>query len=284
MSKVNFIEFSEAALKETEGTYAFTTEYKESILDSETSTYKIEIGKGSEFVGDETGNTYTVDEIGKRSDEDGLLKGASIEEVDTKTEISIDSSLTAVKRINNLGLAAEVNTDNAFEIPETVEYIEDGALAYIKFATYSGEDETILASNGYGVQYFNAVEDSDTKILYKDSDKEIIYGLGDAATGTAVAETILTIPVGVEAIYSFDGEKKTPFLFDKTVISKIVLPVALTSITAQINAASDITISYDSVDYTAAGTGYDDSYTDLNAKLVSGGICAEGFDFIVTVE
>lgn len=284
MSKVNFIEFSEAALKETEGTYAFTTEYKESILDSETSTYKIEIGKGSEFVGDETGNTYTVDEIGKRSDEDGLLKGASIEEVDTKTEISIDSSLTAVKRINNLGLAAEVNTDNAFEIPETVEYIEDGALAYIKFATYNGEDETILASNGYGVQYFNAVEDSDTKILYKDADKEIIYGLGDAATGTAVVETVLTIPVGVEVIYSFDGEKKTPFLFNKTVISKIVLPAVLTSITAQINAASDITISYDSVDYTAAGTGSDDSYTDLNAKLVTDGICAEGFDFIVTVE
>lgn len=322
MSKINYLTFSEAALKETEtpGTYAFTDEYESSIYDSETETYTVDILTGANtFIGDKTGDAYYADDLGKRSDTDGLFKGVLPGTVGSK--VNIINRVTNLKRINNLGLpesteavcnkvediygSEKYDYMKIFSVNSDVAYIEDNALKGL--GVLDIDYNTELETGTYGAQYvFRDVEGNtsievylnpiyvggtEDFVIYKNAvtydagmsyQLNTVYGLVKGfEEGPLVSEGVLTLPN--TNIYSFDGEYKKPFIFDKTVITKVVLPTSIT-ITGQIDASSDITISYDSVDYTAAGTGNNDSYTDLNAKLITDGVCAEGFDFIVTVE
>ena len=322
MSKINYLTFSEAALKETEttGTYSFTDEYASSIYNSETETYTIDILTGADtFIGDKTGNVYDADDLGKRNDTDGLFKGVLPGTVGSK--VNILNRVRFLKRINNLGLpesteavcnkiedvygSEKYDYMKIFSIDNYVNYIEENALKGLGVVDIGYN--TDLQTGTYGAQYvFRNVEGNVDTIVYLDPsytgrDEDFIvyknavtydaggsyqldtvYGLVKGfENGTLVSEGVLTLPN--TNIYSFDGEYKKPFLFDNSVITKVVLPTNIT-ISAQIDASSNITISYDSVDYTAAGTGNNDSYADLNAKLIADGVCAEGFDFVVTVE
>lgn len=322
MSKINYLTFSEAALKETEtpGTYAFTDEYEASIYDSETETYTVNIITFVDtFIGDKTGNAYDADDLGKRNDTDGLFKGVLPGTAGSK--INIYQSVRGLKRINNLGLpesteavcnkiedvygSEKYDSMKIFSVDIYVNHIEENALKGL--GVLSIGYNTDLPAGTYGAQYvFRDVEgntdisvfldptytgrDKDY-IIYKNAatydaggsyEFDTVYGLVKGfEDGTLVSEGVLTLPN--TNIYSFDGEYKKPFVFDKTAITKVIIPTNIT-ITGQIDASSDITISYDSVDYTSTGTGNSDSYADLNAKLVTDGVCAEGFDFVVTVE
>lgn len=315
MSKINYLTFSEAALKETEtpGFYAFTDEYANSIYDSETYVYDVKLGSGSEFIGDNSGKTYLVDEIGKRNDTDGLFKGVLPGMIGSDVAIRLDLDETQIVRINNLGLpeADEAVCNliedyygqnpkliNYFQIPFATTTVEANALKGVGMVV---DFDNVLTPE-CGAQYLLqnnaqiALDPSQTSetdidyVVYKEVSfdgmsysKSTVYGLIKGfEEGTMVSEGVLTLPN--TSIYSFDGEYKKPFWFDKTFITKVVLPTNASYISAQIDASSDITIYYDSVDYTASGTGNNDSYADLNAKLVSDGVCAEGFDFVVTVE
>lgn len=322
MSKINYLTFSEAALKETEtpGTYAFTDEYEASIYDSETETYTVDILTGAyTFIGDETGDAYYADDLGKRNDTDGLFKG--VLPGTSGSKVNILNRVLNVKRINNLGLpesteavcnkiedvygSEKYNFMKIFSVDMYVNHIEENALKGL--GVLSIGYNTDLPTGTYGAQYvFRDVEGNTSAevylnptyiggtedfVIYKNAvtydagasyQFDTVYGLVKGfENGPLVSEGVLTLPN--TNIYSFDGEYKKPFLFDKTAITKVVVPTSIT-ITGQIDASSDITISYDSVDYTATGTGNNDSYTDLNAKLVTDGVCAEGFDFVVTVE
>lgn len=322
MSKINYLTFSEAALKETEtaGTYTFTDEYAASIYNSETETYTVDILAGANtFIGDKTGNAYYADDLGKRNDTDGLFKGVLPGMIGSK--VNIKNDVSHLKRINNLGLpesteavcnkiedvygAEKYDSMKLFSIDSYVNYIEENALKGLGVLDIGYN--TDLETGTYGAQYvFRNVEGNVDIIVYLDPsytgrDEDFIvyknavtydaggsyqfdtvYGLVKGfEEGTLVSEGVLTLPN--TNIYSFDGEYKKPFIFDNTVITKVVIPTNIT-ITGQIDASSNITITYDSVDYTASGTGNNDSYADLNIKLVTDGVCAEGFDFIVTVE
>lgn len=322
MSKINYLTFSEAALKETEtpGSYAFTDEYANSIYNSETEIYTVDILTGANtFIGDKTGNAYYADNLGKRNDTDGLFKG--VLPGTSGRQVNILNRVQNLKRINNLGLpvsdeavcnriedvygSEKYDYMKVFSIDSYVNHIEENALKGlgVVFIGYN----TDLQTGTYGAQYvFRDIEGNidiavflnptyiggtEDFIIYKNAvtydagasyQLDTVYGLVKGfENGPLVSEGVLTLPN--TNIYSFDGEYKKPFVFDKTAITKVVIPTNIT-ITGQIDASSDITISYNSVDYTASGTGNNDSYTDLNAKLVTDGVCAEGFDFVVTVE
>lgn len=322
MSKINYLTFSEAALKETEtpGTYAFTDEYEASIYNSETETYTVDILTGAEtFIGDKTGDAYYVDDLGKRNDTDGLFKG--VLPGTNGSKVNILNRVLDLKRINNLGLpeandavcnkvedvygSEKYDSMKVFHIAAYVNHIEENALKGlgVVFINYN----TDLQTGTYGAQYvFRDIDgtisdeillnpsyggNQEDYVIYKNAvtydagasyQLDTVYGLVKGfENGPLVSEGVLTLPF--TDIYSFDGEYKKPFVFDNTVITKVVVPTNIT-ITGQIDASSNITISYDSVDYTSAGTGNNDSYTDLNAKLITDGVCAEGFDFVVTVE
>lgn len=321
MSKINYLTFSEAALKETEpGFYAFTDEYTNSIYNSETYTYTVDIlTSANTFIGDKTGNTYKADDLGKRNDTYGLFKGVLPGMIGSK--VNILNRVLNVKRINNLGLPerdeavcnkiedvyGSENYDymKIFSVDNYVNYIEENALKGLGVLDIGYNTE--LPTGTYGAQYvFRDVEGNtpinvyldpsytgrdEDYIVYKNAvtysagasyEFDTVYGLVKGfENGPLVSDGVLTLPN--TNIYSFDGEYKKPFWFDNTFITKVVIPTNIT-ITAQIDASSNITISYDNVDYTSSGTGNNDSYTDLNAKLVTDGVCAEGFDFVVTVE
>ena len=321
MSKINYLTFSEAALKETEtpGFYAFTDEYANSIYNEETYTYTVHLFAGANtFIGDKTGNAYYADDLGKRNDTDGLFKGVLPGMIGSK--VNIRNDVSNLKRINNLGLpvgdeAVCNNIEDAYGSENydymkvfyigDVSYIEEDALKGLGFVFIYYNTE--LPEGTYGAQYvFRDTEgnlndevflnptyggNQEDYIVYKNAvtydaggsyQLDTVYGLVKGfENGPLVSEGVLTLPN--TNIYSFDGEYKKPFWFDNTVITKVILPSNIT-ISGQIDASSNITISYNSVDYTASGTGNNDSYADLNAKLVSDGVCAEGFDFIVTVE
>jgi len=322
MSKINYLTFSEAALKETEtpGFYAFTDEYANSIYNEETYTYTVDIlTSANTFIGDKTGNVYDADDLGKRNDTDGLFKGVLPGTVGSK--VNILNRVRFLKRINNLGLpvgdeavcnniedvygAENYDYMKIFSIDSYVNYIEENALKGLGVVEIGYN--TDLQTGTYGAQYvFRDVEGNipinvfldpsytgrdEDYIVYKNAETydaggsyeiDTVYGLVKGfENGPLVSDGVFTLPN--TNIYSFDGEYKKPFWFDNTVITKVVLPTNIT-ISAQIDALSNITITYDSVDYTSAGTGNNDSYADLNAKLVTDGVCTEGFDFIVTVE
>ena len=314
MSKINYLTFSEAALKETEtpGFYAFTDEYANSIYDSETYVYDVKLGSGSEFIGDNTGDTYLVNEIGKRNDADGLFKGVLPGMIGSDVAIRLDLNETEISRINNFGLpeADEAVCNliedyygpnpkliNYFQIPTTTTTVEANALKgigmvvdFYSVLTPECGAQYILQNNAHMALDPTYTYDTDVDyVIYKEVSfdgnnysKYTVYGLVKGfEDGTLVSDGVLTLPN--TNIYSFDGEYKKPFWFDKTFITKVVLPTNIT-IAGQIDASSDITISYDSVDYTSSGTGNNDSYADLNAKLISDGVCADGFNFVITVE
>lgn len=314
MSKINYLTFSEAALRETEtpGTYTFTDEYSNSIYDSETYVYDVKLGSGSEFIGDNTGDTYLVNEIGKRNDADGLFKGVLPGTLGSDVAIRLDLNETEILRINNFGLpeaddavcnliedyyGPSPKLTNYFQIPDATTTVEANALKGVGmivdfYAVLTPEcgAQYMLQNNAHMALDPSYTYDTDVDyVIYKEVifdgnnySKYTVYGLVKGfENGTLVSEGVLTLPN--TNIYSFDGEYKKPFIFDNTVITKVVVPTSIT-ITGQIDASSNITISYDGVDYTATGTGNNDTYADLNAKLVTDGVCAEGFDFVVITE
>lgn len=310
MSKINYLTFNDTALVENEGTFSFTQEFKTATYDSSKNYNIVEIGKDTEFVGDETGDTYTVDEIGKRNDTDGLFKGASPTSSDIMSNgsiIKISSDLNSISRINNLGLSGNYNYIDAFygitpsfdgsyafEVTYGVE-VEDGALTGLDFVVApsltAACGANYVLTDGYLLNPLNFGSTEDY-VIYKNLtylgeglyEVDTIYGLVNGyEAGPLVSEGVLTLPN--TDIYSFDGERNLPLSINTSVsgINKVVLPTSHT-ITAHINGDTEATISYDGVDYTAAGTGNNDTYADLNAKLVTDGVCAEGFDFVVITE
>lgn len=310
MSKINYLTFNDTALVENEGTFEFTQEFKTATYDSSKNYNIVEIGKDAEFVGDKTGDTYTVDEIGKRNDINGLFKGANPTDFNTMSNgsiIKISSEMNSISRINNLGLngnynyvdafyglTPSVDLSYAFEVFYGVE-VEDGALTGLDFvvapsltaacgANYVLTDSYLLNPSNFG-----STEDY---IIYKNLtylgegfyEVDTVYGLVNGyEAGPLVSEGVLTLPN--TDIYSFNGERNLPLYINTSVsgINKVVLPTSHT-ITAHIDGDTEATISYDGVDYTSAGTGNNDTFTDLNAKLITDGVCAEGFNFVVTVE
>lgn len=308
MSKINYLTFNDTALVENEGTFEFTQEFKTATLDSTKYFNVVKIGKDTEFVGQASGDTYTIDEIGKRNDTDGLFKGASPVDYNMMSNgsvITISSDLANISRINNLGLSGNSNyisqfyganpffdSSYRFVVGDVVE-VEEGALTGLDFviggynltaacgANYILTNEELLNPSSIGLTEDYIIYKNLTSVAPAVYEVDTVYGLVTGfETGPLVSEGVLTLPD--TDIYSFSGESNLPLVINTSVsgITKIVLPTSH-SITAHIDGDTEAVISYDSVDYTATGTGNNDTFADLNAKLITDGVCAEGFEFVV---
>ena len=313
MSKFYFLTFSDDAIDENG---VFSEELQQKIanesIEIEGQTYAVCILDKDTFTG-ESGNTYGVQEVGERNSELGLFKNSSsINGCTIKNSLGA-SSPNRPKRFNNMGIADGnlVNTIEAnlagagvFRVGNDTEYIEENAFKNFEMIEIQDPENITSDITKCGAQYINPIFEifgsySYNGYVFKDQVyvpamySRTLYGIYDFET--VVTEGVLDLSSiqfnkgdetvgGIENLYSFDGELKSIFDSDSHNVSKIILNDDIQSITVSVANSNNLTITYDNVDYTSAGTGNNDTFADLNAKLVTDGVCAEGFDFVTITE
>ena len=293
MAKRNYVYLSNDAFTgDTMGTY-FSDEFKTKyITEVQTGIFKINANYGT-FVGQASGNTYPVEEIGLREEGDGLFNGAATWDISGLEAIYLDLSIPeTVKRINRLG-AYNFRKLNGYEtylagllpltIPETVDEIEDTAFSGFEmlYVETPSKYSNLLS---IGAKYINPYSYGASNVFYKDSSHTILYGFIEDYIQDSdwISDGVMTIPDTITEIYSFNGEFKQSYNIrweaPLSNLTKVVIPTTITKIEAKITVYSDTTtaFSYNGVDYTYAGTGNNDSFTDLNNVLDTAGITTDG--------
>lgn len=295
MAKRNYVKLSNDAFVDNYNIY-FSDEFKTKYCMEENNVYKINMNFGT-FVGPVSGDTYPIEEIGERNNYNGLFNGVICSDTMNPIYVNLITPET-VKRINMLGCqkmdtgnGGFVNTYATYlagysvvYIPATVDEIETDA--FLGFQMINLEDPTKYDNlTQIGASYINAYTYSDDNVFYKNTEHTVIYGFIPSYIYSSnwVVNNVLTIPDTITEIYSFTGENKNNFSLIGSSFEKVVIPTSITSIGDKLTVMSDstITFSYNGVDYTATGTGNNDSYTDLNNVLNTAGITTDGLLNIV---
>lgn len=295
MAKKNYVYLGDEAFIDNFN-INFSDEFKTKYCTEDYTTYKINVNYGT-FVGQVSGDTYPIEEIGVRNSGTGLFNNVVCSE--TMSHIYVDLSIPeTVKRINFLGCQLMDTGNGGFVnqyhsylqgfpvvvIPSTVDVIETNA--FLGFQMVNVEDPSKYDNlTQIGASYINAYTYSDDNVFYKNSEHTILYGFIPSYIYESnwIVENVLTIPNTITEIYSFTGENKNNFSLIGSSLEKVVIPNTITTIGDKLTVMSDstITFSYNGVDYTAAGTGSNDSYTDLNNVLNTAGITTDGLLNIV---
>ena len=295
MAKKNYVYLGDEAFVDNFN-INFSDEFKTKYCTEDYTTYKINVNYGT-FVGQVSGDTYPIEEIGVRNSGTGLFNNVVCSE--TMSHIYVDLSIPeTVKRINFLGCQLMDTGNGGFVnqyhsylqgfpvvvIPSTVDVIETNA--FLGFQMVNVEDPSKYDNlTQIGANYINACTYSDDNVFYKNTEHTILYGFipGYIYESNWIVEKVLTIPNTITEIYSFTGENKNNFNLIGSSLEKVVIPNTITTIGDKLTVMSDstITFSYNGVNYTAAGTGSNDSYTDLNNVLNTAGITTDGLLNIV---
>lgn len=295
MAKRNYVYLSNDAFLDNYD-INFSDEFKTKYCVEDYTTYKINVNYGT-FVGQVSGDTYPVEEIGERNNSSGLFKGVICS--DTMSHIYVNLSIPeTVKRINFLGCQLMDTGNGGFvnqyhsylqglpvlEIPATVDEIATDA--FLGFQMVNVEDPSKYDNlTQIGANYINAYTYSDDNVFYKNTERTILYGFIPVYFNESnwIVDNVLTIPNTITEIYSFTGEPKALYSLINSGLTKVVIPTTITSIGSKLSVMDNdtITFSYNGVDYTAAGTGNNDSYTDLNNVLNTAGITTDGLLNIV---